>query len=545
MNRVEVITEAINSHHNIELISEFNESVAHQLSATIQVEVKGIKTSFLMTVLDAYPFQYHDTETISFINKDLSIYNHVNADGSICLHTKHSPESLQNKLHIDLKGLIEWVEKYLINEESDSHYEHPITTFNNIDETIRYYLFTDVDYQFNQGDFGLFSYSKLSDTQVKDRKGETYLIQEFGSPAKSKCAWSVDYQGLFKNVGFYIFGLAPVKSDNGRFVINNWKELEPHLSQAFLRMIWHEKTNNPRIKKNSFVPIILGYNIPANKTHWQAALVHIDNFPNYAEKNKSGSWEGKLHNKEIDWVETIDCSYELFFGRGKFNESLVDKKILLLGLGAVGSLVAETLTRSGAKHIGLVDFDIKEPGNVCRSTYLFSTGVNNKTADLGHHLMNLSPFIEISFSNDFTDRIKLFKYGDEFVKATLQSQLNSYDYIFDCTTDNDMLFILDDLELESTIISLSITNHANELVCTTGKNLYKKTNVIFSQFEQGENDLFNPTGCWSPTFKASYSDISILVNTTLNEINHQLVSEKGLSNFYVSRRNNNVQVCHY
>ena len=50
-------------------------------------------------------------------------------------------------------------------------------------------------------------------------------------------------------------------------------------------------------------------------------------------------------------------------------------------------------------------------------------------------------------------------------------------------------------------------------------------------------DLYNPIGCWSPTFKASYNDISTLVQFALKHINI-MVSNKKLNSFVINQDNN-------
>ena len=129
MDKIEIISKIIANHKQVELISEIEESESKFLSAQIQVEIEDSKYTFDMKVHDAYPFQFHDMETISFVNKELSSYDHVNADGSICVHTKNDPNSLHSKFSNDLNGLIVWIEKYIVKAEKDGHYEHILTPY--------------------------------------------------------------------------------------------------------------------------------------------------------------------------------------------------------------------------------------------------------------------------------------------------------------------------------------------------------------------------------------------------------------------------------
>lgn len=47
-------------------------------------------------------------------------------------------------------------------------------------------------------------------------------------------------------------------------------------------------------------------------------------------------------------------------------------------------------------------------------------------------------------------------------------------------------------------------------------------------------DMFYPTGCWSPTFKASYNDIAAKLQFALKHIVAMLTATEPESNFYVS-----------
>jgi hypothetical protein len=123
---------------------------------------------------------------------------------------------------------------------------------------------------------------------------------------------------------------------------------------------------------------------------------------------------------------------------------------------------------------------------------------------------------------------------DEPRKKEIESYLNQYDLIIDCSADNDLLFILSQLNFSARMINLSISNHAKQLVCALEKNRYdfvmnQYQNVLSFEVE----DLYNPTGCWSPTFKASYNDISVLVQYAVKQINLKYPLHEGLLKNFV------------
>ena len=56
---------------------------------------------------------------------------------------------------------------------------------------------------------------------------------------------------------------------------------------------------------------------------------------------------------------------EILIGADKI-EYLKTKKILICGVGGVGSFVAEALARSGVGYIDIVDYDVVDPSNLNR-----------------------------------------------------------------------------------------------------------------------------------------------------------------------------------
>ena len=126
----------------------------------------------------------------------------------------------------------------------------------------------------------------------------------------------------------------------------------------------------------------------------------------------------------------------------------------------------------------------------------------------------------------------------ELFADNIRAELSNYDYIFDCSTDDDLMHILDKIDITSIIINLSITNHAQSLVCGVSPDTYKFVRHQFDNIlENDVEDLYNPLGCWSPTFKASYNDISTLIHFALKHINI-MVSNKQLNSFVINQDNN-------
>lgn len=248
----------------------------------------------------------------------------------------------------------------------------------------------------------------------------------------------------------------------------------------------------------------------------------------------------KLLDQSILWGLSTDASYKYFFGRGSFCKKLTESKILILGLGAIGSIVAKTLARCGCKTIDLLDYDIKEAGNVCRSEYRFTLGTLHKMRELSHILYEISPFITINTGNTnvFNEYIKTIhnEGSSSLLLKQIMTYLNPYDIIFDCTTNDSLMYLLGTLkDLKSTRINLSVGNHCHNLVGGFDQQAHDFVkNAYENNVHNNTEDMYTPTGCWSPTFKASYNDIDLMVQMALKHINKVFAQDKPKNNFVIS-----------
>lgn len=504
---------------------------------SILLEEQGQALAFNVEILPHYPFQFHNSETIRFVNEDLVAFDHVNGDGSICVHTLHSPD-LQSKIALDVNSLRHWMKRYYINSEKDVRYEHIIVPQNGFEGKHSIFLFTETGHQFKSGEFGNFEYSLLSHGLIRKENASTLLVQNFlQGKAEATCNWSNNYNVLPRNKGIYYFSDVPPVFIK-RFAAINWQMLDTYFSQPFYSFLYQLQRRFASAKdKSGMLPLLLGYPVNETEVHWQAVLIPLSKFPNYGQKVLgTKDYVGKMLDQEIIWAQTRNCSYNYFFGRGLLHEKLSKGKILVIGIGALGSMVATTLVRGGCSYIGLIDHDIKEAENVCRSEYFFNTGTNKKIDDLANILANISPFVDIQLNEELLDLAKIALQEPEWRKE-IEEQLNRYDIIFDCSTDNDVAYILDKLDINGKVFNLSITNHAQQLVCAVRPNLYDWLMNIFPKLEAYPGDLYEPTGCWAPTFKAGYNDISVMVQFAIKHINAEFSKGNEERNFYLSYSN--------
>lgn len=231
---------------------------------------------------------------------------------------------------------------------------------------------------------------------------------------------------------------------------------------------------------------------------------------------------------------------DMYFGRGSFSKSFNSKRVALVGLGAIGSMVASSLAHCGVSKIGLWDFDIVEPGNICRSAYTLKNIGESKVHAIESIIKSINPFIE-------TKNLKTHGYwyyhdaiNTEFIGTSFYANVNynsqegaskeleGYDLVIDCTGSNEMLQFLSYAASNAEIISMCITNHANDLLCISNRdgNPFELRKAYLSRIEQDTKNFYiEGEGCYSPTFLANNCDIASLVNLALRDLN--LNMEKG------------------
>jgi molybdopterin/thiamine biosynthesis adenylyltransferase len=126
--------------------------------------------------------------------------------------------------------------------------------------------------------------------------------------------------------------------------------------------------------------------------------------PSGSERNK-GKLCGVITDSGIDFFsygKKIKCEeyslYKNIFSRNKGileSDAMAQKRVVILGCGSVGSLVALELARAGVKHFVLVDADILEYHNLCRHQCGMEDVGDFKVYALKRKIMNINPSADV------------------------------------------------------------------------------------------------------------------------------------------------------
>ena len=118
-----------------------------------------------------------------------------------------------------------------------------------------------------------------------------------------------------------------------------------------------------------------------------------------------------------EWTERA----ELLFKKEGL-EKLYNAKVLVVGLGGVGSFAAEFLARAGVGHMTIVDGDVVDITNINRQLpALHSTVGQPKITIVGDRLIDINPELQLTRIQEFLSPERAF----ELVSP-------EFDYVLDC-----------------------------------------------------------------------------------------------------------------
>jgi tRNA A37 threonylcarbamoyladenosine dehydratase len=103
-------------------------------------------------------------------------------------------------------------------------------------------------------------------------------------------------------------------------------------------------------------------------------------------------------------METINDRLLLILGQERL-ERLAQARVMVLGLGGVGSSCAEALARGGVGSLVLVDRDVVAPSNINRQALAFQSTIGRPKADvMAEMVRDINPSCEVTAVHAFVDK---------------------------------------------------------------------------------------------------------------------------------------------
>ncbi len=289
--------------------------------------------------------------------------------------------------------------------------------------------------------------------------------------------------------------------------------------------------------------LLLGFPIPARigdepqQLHWQPirlpVISHGTQFANGFRPNGLGYWmrdkaKSFPSKGQPNWQTSENWSREETSVRGRINEAISGRSSLIIGVGAVGSVVSELLVRSGAGPLVVCDGDDVHHGNLCRHLLRLDDIGRNKADAVAIRLSSANAHADVrSIANHFPPK-------DESDVAMIEG----CDFVFDCTGDDGILQELARHEWgrEKFFCSISLSYKAKRVYVFTAWSFTFPIAEFQSQMPpcskkdldefSGEELVQAGVGCWHPAFPARVDDIWMLAAAAVRRMEEAVVAKE-------------------
>ena len=274
------------------------------------------------------------------------------------------------------------------------------------------------------------------------------------------------------------------------------------------------------------VPDLIGG--PSQRMHWLATslpALTTQHQRGFRTTNDKGRWykDRKSILKDavpLKWHNTEDWNIEEFNARGKLSDTLTTKGVAVIGVGALGSAIAEMLVKAGVHDVRICDGENLKAGNLVRHTLsLQSVGVNKAEA-VASKLNASSPSGSIA------------AFGKNISSGTKDKipWLASADLVIECTGSDKTLSALArlDLPVHTKFVSVSLGMFARRVFVFHAIGTRFPHDQYIAAIdpwlrremkEHSEVDLPREgIGCWHNLFPARIDDVWMMASVTVKEI---------------------------
>ncbi|WP_439554705.1 ThiF family adenylyltransferase [Dyadobacter sp.] len=240
-------------------------------------------------------------------------------------------------------------------------------------------------------------------------------------------------------------------------------------------------------------------------------------------------------NKKIEWMDSQNGNIGSISARGKYSDKLSQAKVLLIGAGAVGSVIGECLIRGTCRNLTIMDKDKLELGNMSRHTLTLKSLDQCKAQELSKRLNDIFPETRVSFNRSNIEQIL----------DSDKSYLQQFDLIIDATGNDQALHYLSNhiSGSDKKFVSISLGLNAKRLFhyqYQGAENLEFEFKKEFSPWLEQEIEIVGDSslpregiGCWHPLFPARVDDVWMMSTAAIKLIEAYYVGSDSSSTFIV------------
>lgn len=279
----------------------------------------------------------------------------------------------------------------------------------------------------------------------------------------------------------------------------------------------------------------------AKAIHWQFLKVPKTNLnpPGFRNATKSLTLYNKSKwlndNLATKWIRSKNTHPEYIFSRIPKADLIRKYDFIILGTGSLGSIITESLARSGAMKFKLYDIDVFTEGNLCRHTLKISDLGKKKAQAVAESIKQINPFIEVTHYDEFSSKTNL--------------RINENTIIIDTTSEDLTLRLLEEkLKVDDNpsipLFSFSFGLEGSPVYCylEQSKNFsldkFSKSITPFLEDRELPTGANEGIGCWSPIFPCSVFSIQSAANICFEFLKHKMLQSK-LNSFAVYKNSFN------
>ena len=378
--------------------------------------------------------------------------------------------------------------------------------------------------------------SAVGTASVAELNSKTMVIRDFflhEKPAHDS-RWGTNISELEKTTTAHWITVPAIPVVRPYDVPLTWGQLRSVVNAAGggldgkLRWIYNQlheaQKTDPTVLLIGF-PIPLVPDGPSVQLHWQPlrlpAPVYVDAKVVKARGGSARSaaaWtferNGPLaDSKALEWLDSDNWSESALAVRGALCEPLRRARVVVIGAGALGSIVADLLVRAGVNTLIVCDWDDFEVGNVRRHVLTMGFAGYDKAMSLSIRLNGVSPFARVTYAGFFP------------ILGTHRDDVANSDVVIDCSANDDVASRMTSFAWnpanERWYFSLSTGAHARKLfyygmrgklfdAADFASQLAPHLPAERTAFLETDPFLMSGSGCWNPVFPARYDSVVAL-----------------------------------
>ncbi|PWW26612.1 molybdopterin/thiamine biosynthesis adenylyltransferase [Cytobacillus oceanisediminis] len=233
-----------------------------------------------------------------------------------------------------------------------------------------------------------------------------------------------------------------------------------------------------------------------------------------------------FNTKSIKYSKPHYLTKDEHFKRIPELTSLDSKRVLIAGLGSLGSAVALELGKSGVGSLMLMDKDMLDVGNLVRHTGTIDYVGMRKTKLLEEQILSHYPFAHV-------EKLDYFIGHDVEVMERIYQKVSEVDLVINLTAEESVIRIFNrlSLELDKPVIHGWISNGAwggrvlRTIPMQTGCYLCESEQDDITVASSPIEEIY-PRGCGFPTFAGASFDIYGIATQTVRMAVDTLLERK-------------------